>query len=96
MFGSVRNYYYLCFVEQEKYIVEVEVTVLDGKSKIQVNQSKEQDLTPDMVAMVLASGLILAIRLSENEAETMRDVIDYLNSEFTDPDSFSDARIVNT
>lgn len=83
-------------MEQEKYTVEVEVTVLDGKSKIQVNQSKEQDLTPDMVAMVLASGLILAIRLSENEGETMRDVIDYLNSEFTDPDSFNDARIVNT
>jgi len=79
---------------EEQYTVEVEVTVREGKSKIQVNQSSEQDLSPDTIAMVLAAGLALAIRLSDNEAETMRDVIDYLNGEFTDPESFSDARII--
>lgn len=79
---------------EEKYKIEVEVTVQDGLSKIQVNQSSEQDLSPDLIAMVLASGLALAIRLSDNEGETMKDVIDYLNKEFMDPEAFVDARIV--
>ena len=79
---------------EEKYKIEVEVTITDGLSKIQVNQNSEQDLSPDILAMVLASGVALAIRLSDNEAETMKDVIDYLNGEFMDPNSFIDARIV--
>lgn len=79
---------------EEKYKIELEVTVLDGNAKIQVNQNSEQDLSPDILAMVLASGVALAIRLSDNEAETMKDVIDYLNGEFIDPNSFIDARIV--
>ena len=81
---------------EEKYKIEVEVTITDGLSKIQVNQNSEQDLSPDILAMVLASGVALAIRLSDNEAETMKDVIDYLNGEFMDPNSFLDARIVNS
>jgi hypothetical protein len=79
---------------EEKLRVEVEVTITDGLSKIQVNQQSEQDLSPDMIAMVLAGGLALAIRLSEDEAQTMKDVIEYLNNEFIDPDAFFDARIV--
>jgi hypothetical protein len=79
---------------EEKYKIELEVTVLDGNAKIQVNQNSEQDLSPDILAMVLASGVALAIRLSDNEAETMKDVIDYLNQEFMDPNAFVDARIV--
>lgn len=79
---------------EEKYKIELEVTVLDGNAKIQVNQNSEQDLSPDILAMVLAAGVALAIRLSDNEAETMKDVIDYLNGEFIDPNSFIDARIV--
>ena len=79
---------------EEKLRVEVEVTITDGLSKIQVNQQSEQDLSPDMIAMVLAGGLALAIRLSDDEAQTMKDVIEYLNNEFIDPDAFFDARIV--
>jgi hypothetical protein len=79
---------------EEKLKVEVEVTITDGLSKIQVNQESEQDLSPDMIAMVLAGGLALAIRLSEDEAQTMKDVIEYLNNEFIDPNAFFDARIV--
>lgn len=79
---------------EEKLRVEVEVTITDGLSKIQVNQESEQDLSPDMIAMVLAGGLALAIRLSEDEAQTMKDVIEYLNNEFIDPDAFFNARIV--
>ena len=79
---------------EEKLRVEVEVTITDGLSKIQVNQQSEQDLSPDMIAMVLAGGLALAIRLSDDEAQTMKDVIEYLNNEFIDPNAFFDARIV--
>ena len=57
---------------EETYKIEVEVTVTeDGNTKIQVHQASEQDLAPDMIAMVLAGGLALAIRLSDDEAETI-------------------------
>jgi hypothetical protein len=79
---------------EEKLRVEVEVTITDGLSKIQVNQQSEQDLSPDLIARVLAGGLALAIRLSDDEAQTMKDVIEYLNNEFIDPNAFFDARIV--
>ena len=79
---------------EEKYKIEVEVTMTDGLTKIQVNQDSEQDLAPDIIAMVLAGGLALAIRLSDDEAQTMKDVMDYLNDEFINPDSFQDARII--
>lgn len=80
---------------EETYKIEVEVTVTEhGNSKILVHQDSEQDLSPDMIAMVLAGGLALAIRLSDNEAETMKDVIEYLNGEFIDPNSFIDARVI--
>lgn len=85
--------FYICSVE-EKYKVEVEITIIDGISKIQVNQETNQDLAPDMIALVLAGGLALSIRLSDNEVETMNEVIDYLNGEFINPDSFIDAKIV--
>ena len=80
---------------EQTYKIEVEVTVTeDGNSKILVHQDSEQDLPADMIAMVLAGGLALAIRLSDNEAETMKDVIEYLNGEFIDPNSFIDAKII--
>jgi len=80
---------------KETFKIEVEITVTENsQAKIQINQVSEQDLSPDMIAMVLAGGLALAIRLSDNEAETMKDVVDYLNGEFIDPNSFMDARIV--
>jgi hypothetical protein len=80
---------------KETFKIEVEITVTENsQSKSQINQVSEQDLSPDMIAMVLAGGLALAIRLSDNEAETMKDVVDYLNGEFIDPNSFMDARIV--
>ena len=80
---------------KETFKIEVEITVTENsQSTIQINQVSEQDLSPDMIAMVLAGGLALAIRLSDNEAETMKDVVDYLNGEFIDPNSFMDARIV--
>ena len=56
---------------EEKYKVEVEITIVDGISKIQVNQETNQDLAPDMIALVLAGGLALSIRLSDNEVETV-------------------------
>lgn len=79
---------------EQTYKIEVEVTVTEGNSKILVHQDSEQDLAPDMIAMVLAGGLALAIRLSDNEAETMKEVIEYLNGEFIDPNSFIDAKII--
>lgn len=77
--------------------VEVEVVINDNdQTKILVHQTSNQDLSADMIAMVLASGLALAIRLSENDVETMKDVIDYLHGEFIDTESFKDARIVKS
>jgi hypothetical protein len=49
-----------------------------------------------MIRSVLVGGVALSIRAEEtpkDQARALRGVIDYLESEFIDPDSFSDAQI---
>jgi hypothetical protein len=48
-----------------------------------------------MIRSLFVGGVPLSIRAEEtpkDQAKALRDVIDYLESEFIDPDSFSDAQ----
>jgi hypothetical protein len=48
-----------------------------------------------MIRSVLVGGVALSIRVEDgpkNQAKALRDVINYLESEFINPDSFSDAK----
>ena len=77
-------------MENEKYSATVEIQLVDGRTQIKLFQPQGQKLPLDMLGKILAGGLALVIRGSENEAEYMKEIIDYLHSEFVNSDSFSD------
>jgi hypothetical protein len=79
-----------------KYRIVVDATIdFDtDKTTFEVLQPNEQDkLSVGQMASLLSGALALCIRSSENEAAVMKMCMDYLESEFINPDSFED-RIV--
>jgi hypothetical protein len=46
----------------------------------------------ESLGKIFAGGLALTIRNSDREAEFMREIMDYLTSEFINPDSFEDSK----
>jgi hypothetical protein len=81
-------------MEENKIKVSVEVTIEDDSNFI-FNILAPQSLDTDMIRSVLVGGVALSIRAEEtpkDQAKALKDVIDYLESEFIDPDSFSDVQ----
>jgi len=81
-------------MEETKLKVSVEVTIEDDNNFL-FNILAPQSMDRNMIRSVLAGGVALSIRAEENpkdQARALRDVIDYLESEFIDPNSFSDAQ----
>jgi len=81
-------------MEENKIKVSVEVTIEDDNNFI-FNILAPKSLDTDMIRSVLVGGVALSIRAEEtpkDQAKALRDVIDYLESEFINPDSFSDAK----
>jgi hypothetical protein len=70
----------------------VEVEIKDGRSHIQIKKSPSDDLTIEDLGKILAGGLALTIRASDNEAKFMGEIIDYLQREFVDHESFNDVK----
>ena len=82
-------------MEENKIKVSVEV-IIEDESNFIFNILAPQSLDQDMIRSVLVGGVALSIRAEEtpkDQAKALRDVIDYLESEFIDPDSFSDAKV---
>ena len=82
-------------MEENKIKVSVEV-IIESENNFLFNILAPQSLDQDMIRSVLVGGVALSIRAEEtpkDQAKALRDVIDYLESEFIDPDSFSDAKI---
>ena len=81
-------------MEENKIKVSVEVTIEDDDNFI-FNILAPRSLNTDMIRSVLVGGVALSIRAEEtpkDQAKALKDVIDYLESEFIDPDSFSDVQ----
>jgi len=81
-------------MEENKLKVSVEVTIEDDDNFI-FNILAPRSLNTDMIRSVLVGGVALSIRAEEtpkDQAKALKDVIDYLESEFIDPDSFSDVQ----
>jgi hypothetical protein len=81
-------------MEENKIKVSVEVTIEDDNNFI-FNILAPKSLDTDMIRSVLVGGVALSIRAEDtpkDQAKALRDVIDYLESEFIDPNSFSDAK----
>lgn len=77
-------------MNEKTFTAVVKVEFVDGGTNVNILQPDEQNLTTDELGKILAGGLALCIRGSKNEVEYMKEIIDYLNSEFVNPNSFSD------
>ena len=78
-------------MEDIKLTVTVEVTLKDDKFFYNILAQKGMNV--DEILTVLCGGVALSIRGKETpklQAEAIRDVITYLESEFINVDSFSD------
>jgi hypothetical protein len=81
-------------MEENKIKVTVEVTIEDDNNFI-FDILATSSLDSDMIRSVLVGGVSLSIRAEKTpkeQAKALREVIDYLESEFINPDSFSDAQ----
>ena len=76
------------------YRVIVDTTIEDGKCIYNLSTPTNQpELNLKQITSILSGALSLSIRGSENESQTMRDVINYLNEEFVSIDSFKDIQV---
>jgi hypothetical protein len=81
-------------MEEIKMTVSVEVTVKD--ERFYFNILTNEGISLPMIRSILAGGLALSIRgekTPETQAKAIKEVINYLESEFINPDSFHDNNI---
>ena len=76
----------------EKNIVSATTTVefVGNQSNITIGQPSDQKLSIEDLGKIFAGGLSLCIRASKNEGQYMKEIIDYLQSEFVNTESFKD------
>jgi len=79
----------------EKNIVSATTTVefVGNQSNITIGQPSDQKLSVEDLGKIFAGGLSLlslCIRASKNEGQYMKEIIDYLQSEFVNTESFKD------
>ena len=79
--------------KDETLSVKVDMTYTEGRFNFRLSTSKE--INPVMMRAILAGGLALTIKAEdgpENQGAAMKEVIDYLTSEFISTDSFENAK----
>jgi len=79
-----------------RIVVDADIDFDTERTSFEVLQPTDQEtLSSEQMAAFLSGALALCIRSSENEAEVMRSVMSYLESEFINPDSFNDLLVKN-
>lgn len=81
--------------ENQTLSVRVDMKIVNGKFNFQLFTAKE--ISPEMMRAILVGGVALSIKAEqgpEKQGAAMRDVIDYLTSEFISTDSFENAAYV--
>ena len=79
-----------------KLSVSVDMEIKGGRSYLSINLPKNQpEITAQETAHILAGAISLLIKSSSKgdkfkDYEIIREVVDHLNSEFVNTDSFSD------
>jgi hypothetical protein len=79
--------------KDETLSVKVDMTYTEGRFNFRLSTSKE--INPVMMRAILAGGLALTIKAEdgpEKQGVAMKEVIDYLTSEFISTDSFENAK----
>jgi hypothetical protein len=85
----------MMMIENETVSVRVDVTYSDGNYNFMLFVS--DDIDNNLMRSVLAGGVALCIKAEdgpEKQGAAMKEVIDYLNSEFISTDSFENAKFV--
>jgi hypothetical protein len=83
--------------ENETISVNVSMTYIDGRFEIKLSTSEKIDNI--LLRGILASGVALTIKAEdgpEKQGIAMKQVVDYLNSEFISTDSFEDAKFIKS
>jgi hypothetical protein len=83
-------------MENETLSVRVDMTPNDGTFRFNIFTSDEID--KDMLRAILAGGLALSIKAEqgpEKQGIAMKEVIDYLTSEFISTHSFENAKFIS-
>jgi hypothetical protein len=78
----------------DKMFVGVSVTIKDGRFFFDIMADK--GLSLEDIRSILVGGVALSIRSEktpELQAKVMRSVVDHLESEFINPDSFNDSYV---
>ena len=81
--------------ENETLSVRVDMTYVNGKFNF--NLFTTERVSHEMMRAILAGGLSLTIKAEEGpkkQGEAMKDVMDYLTSEFISTNSFENAKYV--
>lgn len=81
--------------ENETLSVRVDMTYVNGKFNF--NLFTTEKVSPEMMRAILAGGLALTIKAEEGpkkQGEAMKEVMDYLTSEFISTNSFENAKYV--
>jgi hypothetical protein len=81
-----------------KLSVSVDMEVKDGRSYLSINFPKQQQITVQETSHILAGAISLLIKSSSRgdkikDYELIKEVIDHLNSEFVNIDSYTDAYV---
>jgi hypothetical protein len=80
-----------------KNYIKIGYEVIDGRMFLDLGTNQEKVGYMETLS-VISGALAMVIRIAaengpENEGEVMRSVIDYLESEFVNPDSFKDLKV---
>ena len=88
-------YIFIMIQENETLSVRVEMTYVGGRLNFQLFADKE--VKSEMLRAMLVGGVALSIKAEqgpEKQGVAMKEVIDYLTSEFISTDSFENAKYV--
>jgi hypothetical protein len=80
-----------------KNYIKIGYEVIDGRMFLDLGTNQEKVGYMETLS-VISGALAMVIRMAaengpKNEGEVMRSVIDYLESEFVNPDSFKDLKV---
>lgn len=80
------------YVKKAQVLVNFEIKE-GNKAHLNVEvYNNDKNLDYDGVAKILAGGLALTIRASDNQGQLMGEIVNYLNDEFVNPHSFDDLK----
>ena len=88
-------YIFIMIQENKTLSVRVDMTYVNGRFNFQLFAEKE--VKPEMLRAMLVGGVALTIKAEEGpekQGVAMKEVIDYLTSEFISTDSFENAKYV--